>query len=217
MDSVDYKYHAFMAETADCSKARTLHKRICLLIDNGESSYDALAEISLTESRLFTMSGERVRAGAALQDANRYFVMAGDSRWTGTYVCNDSVSEEFRDDCGRIRREIARIVGSSVNTKNYIKTVPGLTDDHRRQIIEIYDLTNGGVHLNINGFTPVFDTSAAMEYILSVEPLTKTKPDWRSNSEKLPFRPTPSAFHSTITMKSSRAKIQTATVVSKGW
>jgi hypothetical protein len=224
MDSVDYDYHDLMAIKAPSAEARSLHKRICLIVEYAPpagtpDAYVALAEISLTEARIHALAGDRARACAAMRESDRFTGLAGDRRcrWLGVPIQNDFVPEEFRDSCGRVRRRIEDIVDSTSNTKRYIQTAPGLTKDHRRQITEIYDLASGGVHKGRDGVTLVFDTETAMDYLRSVEKVVRSKPDWRTRGETDVFKPVPSAFQDTLKMRSCRAKVQTATLASGGW
>lgn len=224
MDSVDYEYHSRMASKAPSAEERTLHKRMCLLVESApvEGSQDAfvaLAELYLTEARMHFMAGNRIRAESALRESDKFTDMAGDRRhiWLGVPVEDGYVPEAFRDECGRVRRAIELIVKSSTNTKRYIMTAPGLTKDHRRQMMEIYDMASGGVHRGRDGETLMFDTDAALAYLKGVEKVTQAKPDWRTRGEMNAFKPVPSAFQDTLKMRSCRAKVQTATLVRSGW
>jgi hypothetical protein len=223
MDSfANHAYHASMAEHAPCVQARSIHRRICLLVEYAPPAgtpdrCETMAEIRAQEARICLLAGDKAGAAAAMQASDRWMDAAGQRRWTGTPMCGDDVSEAFRDECGRLRRIIERIAGSSTTTKKYILTAPGLTKDQRRQLTEIYDLASGGVHRNRDDVTVVFDTEAAADYLRGVESATRSKPDWRTRAQTDPLKPTPSAFQDTLKMRSCRAKVQTATLATTGW
>lgn len=219
MDLVDYTYHSSMAATA-CPRASVLHKRICLLVEKapigGIGLLQALVEVRETEARLHTIAGKKDLAAIAMQEADAMNDTIGDglTRWVGVPVATQSVTDKFRCECGRVRRLIEDLVGSGSATVKYIQTAPGLTKDARRQLTDIHRLCSGGVHMSFGAYTLVFDTEAAEDYIRSLTSPRAWKPDWHTRRE---FKPMPSAFADTLKMKSCVAKVQTATLPTRGW
>jgi hypothetical protein len=222
MDLVDYDFHSHMASTA-CPRTSRLHKRICLLVDKaprgGIGLLQALVELRVTEAQLHTIAGKKDLAEIAMQEADAINDTIGDglTRWIGVPVATGSVTDKFRCDCGRVRRLIEDLVGSSRTTVKYIQTATGLTKDARRQLTDIHRLASGGVHMSFGAYTLVFDTDAAEEYIRSLSSPTAWKADWRTERDIAPFKPMPSAFADTLKMRSCVAKVQTATLATRGW
>ncbi len=195
----DERHHALMAVTQTVPREiRAAHARAAKLIseygknvtrldpDFSAAAGDLLRQLATIREH----NGHAEEAAACAQASERY------TRWIGVPTRTDKVPEEYRDDCGTVRRAIERIADTSCGTRKYLETVPGLSDDVKRQLIQIRELTNAGVHYSET--VPVADMAAAMKFVVGIERARdKVRGSWRA-----PLAPFPSAFCDTRNMKS---------------